>query len=125
METKKPDDIEHKAKLLEDWYRKKARVVFAERIGVWFPRFERYDIEYPEFTVRKMQTRWGSCSSTGRLTLNLKLIQYPKNLIDYIVVHELTHLVNHNHSTKFYQTLSRVMPDWEKRRDVLIESDVF
>lgn len=125
METKKPDDIEHKAKLLEDWYREKAKRIFAEQISQWFPRFERYDIEYPEFTVRKMRTRWGSCSATGRLTLNLKLIQYPKNLIDYIVVHELAHLVVHNHSTGFYQAMARVMPDWERRRDALMESDIF
>lgn len=125
METQQPGDIEHKAQLLEDWFREQAKRVFAERIGAWFPRFERYDIEYPELTVRKMKTHWGSCSATGRLTLNLKLIQFPKSLIDYIVVHELTHLVEHNHSGAFYQVLTRVMPDWEMRRDALTESDMF
>lgn len=56
----------------------------------------------PELRIRTMQKRWGSCTSTGVITLNLKLIQVPKAFIDYVIVHELCHLKEHNHSKTYY-----------------------
>ena len=66
-----------------------------------------------------MKVRWGSCSARGRLTLNLKLIHVPKELIDYVIIHELCHLVEANHSSAFYRLLTLVMPDRSERREQL------
>ena len=66
-----------------------------------------------------MKSRWGSCTVAGKITLNLKLVQVPKPTIDYVIVHELCHLVEHSHGADFYRLLSRIMPDWERRREEL------
>lgn len=108
-----------KQKLLEDWYRGHAQRVFTERVDIWWPRFERYGIVLPQVVVRRMKSRWGSCTPEGKITLNLKLIQVPKTLIDYVIVHELSHLVEHNHGADFYTLKKRIMPDWEERKERL------
>jgi len=67
--------------------------------------------------IREMKTRWGSCNpSKGYINLNLKLIEKSTECIEYVVFHELSHLVYADHSTKFYNYLSLFMPDWEKRK---------
>jgi predicted metal-dependent hydrolase len=114
---------EHVKKVLEGWLRGRARTIFTEQIAQWMPRFERYGIETPQVVIRKMKARWGSCTEAGKITLNLKLIQVPKHLIDYVIVHELCHLVEHNHAPPFYALLSRTMPDWEARREKLERFD--
>jgi len=109
----------HVQKVLEGWLRERARKIFTERIDEWFPRFERFEIQKPQVVVRKMKSRWGSCTTQGKITLNFKLIQVPKQLIDYVIVHELCHTVVHAHNTVFYALLSRIMPDWEGRKEKL------
>lgn len=116
LRSKSPDYVK---KVLDKWMRERARVIFAERIAEWHPHFERYDILYPQVIIRRMKSRWGSCTAAGKITLNLKLIQVPKQLIDYIIVHELCHLVEHNHAPEFYTLMSRIMPDWEERKETL------
>lgn len=105
--------------LLEDWYRRRAQVVVQERIDAWYPKLERFDIPYPQVTLRAMRSRWGSCTTSGTITLNPRLIQVPKDCIDYVIVHELCHLKEHNHSPQFYRLLSATMPDWKLRKDRL------
>jgi predicted metal-dependent hydrolase len=112
-----PQDRKHVGELLDGWYRKQAQRVFAERLDEWLPRFERYGIQRPEVVIRQMKSRWGSCTPAGKIMLNLRLIQQPKQSIDYVIVHELCHQVEHNHSPAFYALLRRVMPDWERRKE--------
>ncbi|MFH2113021.1 MAG: SprT family zinc-dependent metalloprotease [Spirochaetota bacterium] len=107
---------EHVARLLDDWYRDKARKVFAESLENCRKRFDRFDIGTPGFTIRKMGTRWGSCSRAGRITLNLELIKAPKDCIDYVITHELCHLMEPHHGPRFWRLMEMVMPDWEERR---------
>jgi predicted metal-dependent hydrolase len=76
------------------------------------------------FEIRHMAKRWGSCTPEGKILLNLKLIQVPKGLIDYVVMHELCHLKEHHHGAAFYNLLGRAMPDWQERRQQLNEMDV-
>lgn len=109
---------------VEDWYLKQARRVFQERVDVMLPRFRQLDIATPELTIKSLDARWGSCSDAGVITLNLKLIQVPKPYIDYVIVHELCHLLEHNHSRRFYLLLDRTMPDWHERRKQLNECEV-
>jgi len=109
--------------LVERWYRQQAQAIFSERVNAWFPHFERFGLHQPEVVVRQMRSRWGSCTAHGKITLNLKLVMVPKPLIDYVIVHELSHLVEHNHGAKFYELLARVMPGWEERREKLERFD--
>ena len=114
--SKSPD---HVKKVLEGWFRQRAQTIFTEQVEKWIPRFERFGVKKPQVIVRKMKSRWGSCTAKGKITLNFKLIQVPKKLIDYVIVHELCHLIEHSHSNEFYALLSRIMPDWEERREKL------
>lgn len=79
------------------------------------PRVEHYsrimELDFSEIKFRKMRSRWGSCSSMGVITLNIELIKIDKKLIDFIVVHELAHLVHMNHSKKFHSLVERYLPD--------------
>jgi len=110
-------------KLVQGWYRQRAQELFSDRVAVWFPHFERFGVQQPRVTVRVMRSRWGSCTAQGQVTFNLKLLMVPRQLIDYVIVHELCHLVEHNHSHAFYNLLSRILPDWQERREKLEEYD--
>jgi len=73
----------------------------------------------PDIRLFTMNTQWGNCSPSGVITLNPHLIKAPTICIDYVILHELCHLVEHNHSDRFYQLLKQVMPDWEVRKEKL------
>lgn len=105
--------------LLEDWYRRQAKRVFQERLDEWYPKAARFGTDYPELAIRRMKSRWGSCTPSGKITLNLKLIQTPKVCIDYVIAHELCHRKEPNHGPAFYALLDRIMPDWRDRKQRL------
>ncbi len=109
---------------VEVWLRKQAQRHFAERVVALLPRFKPLALPEPELAVRAMKSRWGSCTGKGKITLNLHLMRAPKPCIDYVVVHELCHLVEHNHGKGFYALMDRVMPDWRKRREELKQVDI-
>lgn len=100
---------------LEAWETAQARRVFsqlvAEKVGVlpWLSAM-------PPLKLRRMRARWGSCSARGGILLNTHLVKAPVELIDYVVMHELCHLVEHNHSPRYYALLSRHVPDWKEKR---------
>ncbi len=108
---------------VEGWQRKQARRVFYARMQALLPRFLPLTLPEPEVIIKPLKARWGSCSHDGRITLNLALINMPKACIDYVIVHELCHLVEHNHGRQFYALLERVMPDWQARRKRLNEAE--
>ncbi len=114
----------HIKQLLNTWYRHHAQRIFSERLDACFPRVAKYGLTYPTIEIRNMEKRWGSCTTAGKVLLNLKLIQAPKSLIDYVVMHELCHLKEHNHGPSFYTLLDRAMPTWRTRRQQLNELDV-
>ncbi len=105
--------------MLESWYREHAKKVFERYLRDCLSIATRHSIEEPPWVIRKMKTRWGSCSARGRITLNLFLIQAPVHCIEYVIMHELCHLKHPNHSQKFYSLLSRFLPDWKRRRQDL------
>lgn len=78
-----------------------------------------YNFKYNKVTVRNQSTRWGSCSKSGNLNFNYKLALLPENLVDYVVVHELCHLGEFNHSKNFWDSVARVIPDFKDRRQEL------
>ena len=77
---------------------------------------------YGRITVRDQKTRWGSCSQTGNLNFNFRLILAPSEVLDYVVVHELCHRRQMNHSTQFWQEVAQVLPDYRKRKAWLTEN---
>lgn len=106
----------HIKDLLDAWYKQRARIYLSKVFDDCWKEFNNGEFEKPAFKFKKMKTKWGSLSSKGQLTLNLCLIQTPRECIEYVVVHELCHLAHHNHSPDFYKLLDRTMPDWKKRK---------
>ena len=76
-------------------------------------------LKYGRITITSAKTRFGSCSSKGNLSFSYRLMLYPEAAIDYVVVHELAHLLEMNHSPAFYKIIERVLPDYKERRKLL------
>ena len=76
-------------------------------------------IPLPKFRIRQMKSRWGSCSPTGWITLNLLLIKTPQECIDYVIVHELCHLKVRGHGPRFWSLVEKFMADYKERRKEL------
>jgi predicted metal-dependent hydrolase len=112
MKTKKnnPEFLEKK---LNEWYKEKAIFHFEELLNSSFEKFNKYKIEKPVLDIRLMQKRWGSCTKSGKIILNTELIKAPKGCIEYVVIHELCHLVHHNHNKTFYELQEKMIPDWK------------
>lgn len=106
-------------KQLNEWYRRKAFIIFKELLEELLPKFKRYKVAPPALTIRMMTKRWGSCTPSGRLILNTELIKTPKGCIQYVITHELCHIVYHNHGKLFQELLERMMPDWRKWKEKL------
>ncbi len=97
--------------LLHEWYRDHARKHFDRRLQALVNR-TRWIKQKPEWKLRPMKKQWGSCSPKGVLSLNPLLVKAPRECIDYVILHELCHLKEHNHGKKFYRLLACTMPDW-------------
>lgn len=108
------DDRAIKVKqLLDKWYQHKAKLIFKERLAKLLPKAS-WVIDIPSFRIMAMAKQWGSCSTKGNLMLNPHLIKAPKECIDYVILHELCHIEEHNHSDKFWRLLTQVMPNWKE-----------
>lgn len=116
-----PDKQDREAVKLavESWYRQRAEETYARYLKKCAEVSGRHGIPDAALTLRKMRTRWGSCSSKGRITINTNLIQAPVHCIEFVIMHELCHLKHHNHSPAFYKLLTQCMPDWNKRKETL------
>jgi len=101
---------------VEDWYRVRAREVFARRLGSLLKAAPWLNGAGTAVRVRAMSRRWGSCSQLGVITLNVELVKAPPSCIDYILAHELSHRLEMSHSRRFYGLLERAVPDWERAR---------
>ena len=100
------------------WYRDRAREVFAARLNVVAEPLK-WVRQLPPFRLQAMTRQWGSCSPSGRLTLNPWLVAAPREAVDYVLLHEMCHLKHHNHSAAFYATLERYMPEWRNVKNRL------
>lgn len=116
-----PDDADANAiqRAVETWYRARAQHVFREQLDTCVARVAALGLPHPPLEVRRMKTRWGSCSRAGVIRLNLRLIQAPRACIDYVIMHELCHLKEHNHSKRYYALLDRTLPEWRELRQKL------
>lgn len=105
-------------KHLAAWYRIRAREVFAARLDAMMDQ-ALWVATKPPLRLQRMRTQWGNCSPAGRITLNPDLVKAPRACIDYVILHELCHHAEHNHSERFYRLMHSVMPDWEATKHKL------
>jgi predicted metal-dependent hydrolase len=110
------NDPSRVGRLVMAWYREKANARLKERFDAIAPRFVLLGYKPSPPILRSMPRRWGSYNSTGRVLLNPDLIRAPVPCIDYVITHELVHIVHPNHGPKFYKLLEALMPDWFSRK---------
>ncbi|MBY0578997.1 MAG: M48 family metallopeptidase [Burkholderiales bacterium] len=104
---------------VESWYKRRARAHFAERIAHYCPMLE---VKLPRLFLSSAKTRWGSCNSKREIRLNWRLIRISPDLIDYVVAHELAHLIEMNHSAAFWNTVGKIYPEYRTARATLKRS---
>lgn len=115
--------LEDQKILIEKFYQQTAAKFFTELLQQRFTYFAERGYSLPRLSIKTMRTRWGSYSlQTHRIHLNCALIQLERSLIDYVVVHELCHLVEQNHSPRFYALMSDFLPNWLELRAKLNQS---
>lgn len=122
LKNNKNNDKRKKQYLLDIWYKKEAIKLFEELIKKYssLMNLKERNIEAETFTVKKLKSKWGSCDILKKhITFNLELMKYPIHAIEYIVLHELTHLIYPNHSKDFYDTVTLYMPEWKKEKRIL------
>lgn len=98
------------------WFRLQAEGRLPERANAWRARV---GVPMPPVLVANQRRRWGSCDKHGTIRLNWRVVQAPMRLVDYVVVHELAHLLHHGHGRDYWQAVGRVMPDYERRHKEL------
>ena len=108
--VKNKNDLKRKQNLVYEWYYEKALLHFFNILQE-FNKIVKQEIK--DIKIRQMKTRWGSCSSEKNLNFNWKLILAPPEVLDYVVVHELCHLKEMNHSKAFWNEVEKVMPEYE------------
>lgn len=105
--------VVHLQVALARWYRARAAEYVARRVQAFAPHVGRAPTK---IAIRDQRTRWGSCSARGTISINWRLMLAPAQLIDYVIVHELCHLLHANHGPRFWQAVARVVPDYASRR---------
>lgn len=96
------------------WYKRQAKILFQEKLDDYARKM---GLQYHQLRIKEQKTKWGSCSSKGNINLNWRVILAPEQVIDYLMIHELSHLRHLNHSQAFWQEVGKYMPDylqWKK-----------
>lgn len=118
----KSNDINYITKQYNNYIKEKFIKYFKEAIKKFWPIFQKYNLIFPTLKVKTMKSKWGSCRpSISQITLNLYLYKTSSQCIDYVVLHELTHLIYHGHKKRFYNFLEKYMPNYkniEKQLDI-------
>lgn len=111
---------EQRRELLDRWYRCQLRHAIPAVIAKWEPRM---CVTVPKWSIRQMKTKWGSCNrETGHIWFNVELAKKHPDNLEYLAVHEMTHLIERNHGERFTKLMDNNMPDWRARRDRLNEA---
>lgn len=125
IHVRRPDYYNRKKNLLNNWLNEQCSIIFNEIMHEVHQKFIPYGIVYPQLKLRNMTSRWGSClPNKGIITLNKRLIEAPKNCIEYVVYHEFCHFIHPNHSKQFYSLLQVMLPDWRESKQLLENSIV-
>lgn len=100
--------------VIDEWYLRNAKIKIRGIAQPLIDGFKKHNVEPSSIVFRDMPTRWGSCTPRGKIIINPELIKAPKGCIEYVIIHELCHLVHHDHTQKFIDLQFKEMPDWEK-----------
>ena len=114
-----PDDVIEAGKAaVTAWFESRAAARFPERVAIWSRKLK---VRPGRTIVTSPQHRWGSCDARNNIRLNWRILMAPLALVDYVVAHELAHVVHKNHGARFWRKLEKAMPDYRERRDTLQE----
>lgn len=120
LTVKDTEDISRKEKVFHTWLQKYMRQIFGQICRDTYAMFSENQVPWPTFKIRTMTSRWGSCHTVKNIiTLNSRLIEVPKEAVEYVVLHEFAHFLQPNHSRAFYAVVERYMPDWRERKALL------
>lgn len=119
IETKNKNNTKKIKEELNDWYKQKAIIHFEHLFEQRLKLADELSAKNASLKYKWFNNRWGSCFKDGTICLNLELIKAPKECIDYVIVHEMCHLLHHNHSTLFYRLLDKKLPKWRDSKDKL------
>ncbi len=110
-------DADQRRALLDRWYRIQLRQTIPDLLSRWEPKI---GVTVPKWSIRRMKTKWGSCNrKTGHIWFNVELAKKHPDCLEYLAVHEMTHLLERGHGERFSKLMDRLMPDWRERRDRL------
>ena len=114
----RPDsDIQKKHDVMEQWYREQLKALVPSIIEKWEKIM---GVSSNEFAIKRMKTKWGTCNRDAkRIWLNLELAKKPYHCIEYIVVHEMAHLLERNHNSNFVAIMDNYLPDWKNLKTEL------
>jgi hypothetical protein len=101
------------------WYKRQAEQKLREKVERFAPLV---GVEPAGVGIKTFRSRWGSCTAKGKLEFNWQIMMAPNRMVDYVVIHELCHLIRHDHSPEFWREMSRLMPDYQHCRDWLREN---
>jgi predicted metal-dependent hydrolase len=104
-------DMRRHKQHIHEWYKQQTARIVADRLPVLASRF---DVEYNKVSIKSQKSRWASCSKKGNLHFNLLLAAAPPDVIDYVIIHELVHLIEFDHSSQFWQLVKEADPDYKK-----------
>lgn len=117
LQVRPGTNAEKRQEILAEWYREQLKIAVPPLIAKWEPLM---GVKVQRFFVQRMKTRWGSCSpATGGIRLNTELAKKPPECLEYLVVHEMTHLLEPTHNERFLVLLEQFMPKWRFYRDEL------
>ena len=120
LHTKPGSDVAKRTQVLDSWYRQYLKDEIPKLISKWEPIM---GVKVSEFGVKKMKTRWGTCAIRARrIWLNLELAKYAPEVLEYIVVHEMVHLLERLHNARFHAFMDQFLPDWRDREELLNKS---
>jgi predicted metal-dependent hydrolase len=102
--------------LIERWYMTEAAKIITVKMNEIINRYRDYRFSPSELVVRKLKSRWGSCTSKGKVTISSELVKLDERFIEYVIIHELCHLKYHNHGKEFYNLLGELVPDYKSVR---------
>jgi len=117
LHVRRGTNARQRERVLRRWYRQQLKEMIPPLVGKWQ---EVLGVRIAEWGIKKMKTRWGTCNPDARrIWLNLELAKKPSQCLEYILVHELTHLVERHHDDRFISLMNRNLPNWRQNRQVL------
>lgn len=117
LHIKSGTSIEYRERLLQEWYRSQLKLLIPPLIKKWETRL---GVKVKEWGIRKMRTKWGACNEeAARIWLNLELAMKPENCLEYVLVHEMTHLLERHHNDRFTALMDKYLPSWRSLKEEL------